>query len=106
MSLSLRKSITRPRALALLIHTSGLMLGFLVEAGSYWNSALGNSEVANGLLVGAGALYFVADLAGWWVLLSQLLQSVDFPIQVPVGDISHLIKGFSERPKSSKGYPV
>ncbi|MCJ1478232.1 hypothetical protein MMC13_006909 [Lambiella insularis] len=85
---------------------AGLMIGFLVEAGAYWNNALGNTELGSTLFVGAGALYFVADLAGWWVLFSQLLQSVDFPIQIPVGDISHLIKGYSDRPKSSKKYNV
>ncbi|MCJ1419922.1 hypothetical protein MMC32_006278 [Xylographa parallela] len=84
----------------------GLTIGFLVEAGSYWNNAEGNLETGSALLVVAGAIYFVADLAAWWVLFSQLLQSVDFPIQIPVGDISHIIKGYSERPKSSKGYPV
>ncbi|MCJ1393056.1 hypothetical protein MMC18_005928 [Xylographa bjoerkii] len=85
---------------------AGLTIGFLVEAGSYWNNAQGNTNLGSTLLVSAGAIYFVADLAAWWVLFSQLLQSVDFPIQIPVGDISHLIKGYSERPKSSKGYPV
>ncbi|MCJ1292131.1 hypothetical protein MMC34_003681 [Xylographa carneopallida] len=85
---------------------AGLTIGFLVEAGSYWNNAAGNTDSGSSLLVVAGAIYFVADLAAWWVLFSQLLQSVDFPIQIPVGDISHLIKGYSERPKSSKGYPV
>ncbi|MCJ1411129.1 hypothetical protein MMC19_005217 [Ptychographa xylographoides] len=85
---------------------AGLMIGFLLEASSYWNDAAANPAMGQVLLVAAGAIYFVACLAGWWVLLSQLLASVDFPIQIPVGDISHLIKGYSERPRSSKGYPV
>lgn len=30
-----------------------------------------------------------------WIFLAQMLASVDFPFQLPVGDISHVIKGGS-----------
>lgn len=33
----------------------------------------------------------------WYVLLVQLLEAVDFPITLPVGDLSNIIKGKSER---------
>ncbi len=36
-------------------------------------------------------------MAGWWIFFAQMLASVDFPFQIPVGDISHIIKGASTR---------
>jgi hypothetical protein len=30
-----------------------------------------------------------------------MLASVDFPIQIPVGDVSHLIRGASEKQKQN-----
>lgn len=52
------------------------------------------------------ASYFVGTLAGFEVFISQLLASVDFPYQLPVGDISHIIKGHSEKANNAKQYPV
>ena len=31
-------------------------------------------------------------MAGWWIFFAQMLASVDFPVQIPVFDISHLLK--------------
>ena len=36
-------------------------------------------------------------MAGWWIFFAQMLASVDFPFQIPVGDIGHIIKGGSMR---------
>lgn len=33
----------------------------------------------------------------WYVLAVQLLEAVDFPITLPVGDLSRYIKGKKER---------
>jgi uncharacterized protein len=33
----------------------------------------------------------------WYLLAIQLLEAVDFPITLPVGDLSKVIKGKSER---------
>jgi len=33
----------------------------------------------------------------WYVLLVQLLEAVDFPLTLPVGDLSKIIKGKSEK---------
>lgn len=77
---------------------------FVVLAGSYWQYALGNLVMAQKLQVAAGAFGFVATLAGWWIFFAQMLASVDFPIQIPVGDISHLITPLSERVKQKERY--
>ena len=82
----------------------GLTMVFVLLAGSYWNLASGNAEMANTLQVVSGAFGLVAVAAGWWIFLAQMLASVDFPIQLPVGDISHLIKPLSARQAKKEGY--
>lgn len=37
-------------------------------------------------------------------LLAQMLASVDFPIQIPVFDISHIIKPMSQKMKDKEEY--
>lgn len=44
---------------------------------------------------------FVSSAGAWWILAAQILASVDFPLQLPVGDLSHIIKGASDK-KSAK----
>lgn len=47
----------------------------------------------------AGAFLFVTCASGWWIFLAQMLAALDFPVQIPVGDLSTLIKGASQRAK-------
>lgn len=49
----------------------------------------------------AGALTFVICLLGWYLFFVQLLAAVDFPLNLPVGDLSRFIKGASERAKEN-----
>ncbi|KAJ6072660.1 hypothetical protein N7467_010745 [Penicillium canescens] len=51
--------------------------------------------------VGAGLLLAVS-LMGWYIFLSLILLAVDFPFRLPVGDLSTIIKGFSDK-KTSEG---
>ena len=44
-----------------------------------------------------GAFAFITALAGWWIFFAIMLASIDFPYAIPVGDLSTLIKGASER---------
>jgi hypothetical protein len=39
----------------------------------------------------------------WYYLIVVLLASVDFPVEVPVGDLSRLISGASQRKSPSGG---
>ncbi|KAK5129681.1 hypothetical protein LTR08_002973 [Meristemomyces frigidus] len=77
---------------------------FACLAGAYWHLALGNAGTASTLLVTAGALTFITDLCGWWIFFAIMLASLDFPFQIPVGDLSHIIKGASERAKLKEQY--
>ncbi len=51
---------------------------------------------------GGGALTFALSCMGFYLLLAQLLESVDFPIELPVGDLSTVIKGRSQILKDKK----
>ena len=42
-------------------------------------------------------MLFICAVLGWYLLLVLLLAAVDFPLNLPVGDLSHLIKGASEK---------
>lgn len=81
-----------------------LVPAFACLAGAYWHVALGNVETATTLQVAAGALTLIADVLGWWIFFAILLASLDFPFQLPVGDLSHYIKGASERAKAREEY--
>jgi hypothetical protein len=54
--------------------------------------------------VGAGLLLAVS-LLGWYIFLSMTLMAVDFPIRLPMGDLSTVIKAHSQlRPKKESEY--
>ena len=39
----------------------------------------------------AGAVFFVTDMIGWYIFIFLMLAAVEFPIQLPMGDLSHLV---------------
>ncbi|KAL8841803.1 MAG: hypothetical protein Q9176_002990 [Flavoplaca citrina] len=75
----------------------GLFFTFVLLTGSYWQGAIGHASAAANLQVASGAFAFLACLAGWWIFFAQMLASVDFPFQLPVGDINHFIRSGSDR---------
>ncbi|BCS25009.1 uncharacterized protein APUU_41453S [Aspergillus puulaauensis] len=76
-----------------------LEAGVLLLAASYWYLAQGLQEAALRLEKAGGACVFVFSVAGWYLLFSIMLQSVDFPISLPVGDLSTRFEGKSAREK-------
>lgn len=76
-----------------------LTLGFAVLSGSYWQAAQGNADISRKLVIATGAFFFVTCLAGWWIFFAIMLAALDFPFQIPVGDLSTMIKGLSARKK-------
>ncbi|KAL8992967.1 MAG: hypothetical protein Q9188_007453 [Gyalolechia gomerana] len=84
-----------------------LVCAFGCLAGAYFNFALVYENATNvaaatragRLVVAGGAFTFVTSLAGWYIFFAIMLASLDFPLQVPVGDLSTMIKGASERVK-------
>ena len=95
-----------------------LVPAFGCLAGAYWHLAKGEAAIAGKLLITGGALTFIADILGWWIFFAIMLASLDFPFQLPgkpkaalctkfhpanvnaVGDLSHIIKGASEKAKA------
>ena len=72
-----------------------LVPAFSCLAGFFWYAAEG--VLATKLQHAAGGLTFVVSLLGWYLFFVQLLASVDFPLNLPVGDLSRFIKGASEK---------
>ncbi|KAJ5594826.1 GPR1/FUN34/YaaH-class plasma membrane protein [Penicillium hispanicum] len=78
---------TRINVLFVLIFMS-LIVVFCLLAAAYWNLGAGDEVMGNRLTVGAGAALFLATMLGFWLLTAQLLDSVGFPLSLPVGDLS------------------
>jgi len=92
MIVALRTNIIFFLIFALLVPAFGCL------AGVYFYAALG--VTAHTLQHAAGGLTFATCLLGWYLFFVQLLASVDFPLNLPVGDLSRFIKGASERAKA------
>ncbi|KAI5817091.1 GPR1/FUN34/yaaH family-domain-containing protein [Pyronema omphalodes] len=72
-------------------------IAFPLLAASDWAKGMGNEHLGHTLLVAGGAACFVVAMLGWYALLSSLLQSVDFPFDLPMGDLSNIILGKQQR---------
>lgn len=68
---------------AFMIVFLGLTLGFGLLTGTQWQLAKGNMDYALKLLEGGGGCAFVSCCAGWWILISLVLISTDFPLEIP-----------------------
>ncbi|PFH58838.1 hypothetical protein XA68_13166 [Ophiocordyceps unilateralis] len=61
-----------------------------------------NGPRARSMGKGAGALSFVAALAGWYLLVAELLAAVDFPYQLNVGHLSNVVKGKRQKEEGKR----
>ncbi|EEU35099.1 uncharacterized protein NECHADRAFT_82458 [Fusarium vanettenii 77-13-4] len=78
-----------------------LVPALFLLVGAFWVWAedyTANTALATKLCQAAGALLFVTCLSGWYILLAILLATVDFPIQIPVGDLTNVVKSKSSKP--------
>ena len=78
---------------------TGLLILIALFTGSYWNAASGKLEAAQEQQYMAGVFGLITTSIGWYIFIAQMLESVDFPLQLPVGDLSRFITPFSERVK-------
>ncbi|KAL1887172.1 hypothetical protein Sste5346_010383 [Sporothrix stenoceras] len=77
-----------------------LIPAFACLGAAFWYMAEdleGTTALVAKLFQAGGAILFVTCACGWYILLSIMLAIVDFPIQLPVGDLSTVIKGRSAR---------
>lgn len=50
-----------------------------------------------GKLQAAGAFNFALCIPIWHIFIAQILDAVDFPITLPVGDLSTIVPGRSQK---------
>ncbi|KAF2636761.1 GPR1/FUN34/YaaH-class plasma membrane protein-like protein [Massarina eburnea CBS 473.64] len=79
-----------------------LVLTFAMLTGAYLQLNNGNIVLAGRLQVAGGAFAFATCVFGWWIFFAIMLASLDFPFEIPVGDLSGFIKGASERNAAEK----
>ncbi|KAJ5291915.1 hypothetical protein N7478_001166 [Penicillium angulare] len=82
---------TRTNMVYTLIFLS-LLLVFLLLSGAYWDLGGGNAVVGERCVKGAGAALFVASLLGFYLLIVQLFEALEFPFHLPVGDLAVMWK--------------
>lgn len=66
------------------------------------DNATANASAVATQLQAAGALAFVVCMLGWYIWMAIMLASLDFPFQLPVGDLSKYVKGASEKRKPAE----
>ena len=69
---------------------------------SYFYAANGMLAIAKTTRVVGGAFSFIASMVAWYLWFSLILESVDFPVTLPVGDLSKYVKGKSDKAKSER----
>ncbi|MCJ1299212.1 hypothetical protein MMC08_002004 [Hypocenomyce scalaris] len=92
------------------LRTNGIFVGlftplvpsFGLLAGSFWNWAQGKATAALNCQKGAGALLFVICWLGWYLFFAMMVVALDFPFILPVGDLSALITGATEKARRKK----
>ncbi|OGM44476.1 plasma membrane ammonium transporter (Ato3), partial [Aspergillus bombycis] len=88
---SIRTNICLFTALFLLVIT------FSLFAATYFQLALGEIALASRLQMAAGAFSLALVIPIWHIFIAQMLEAVDFPIAIPVGDLSTVILGRSQK---------
>jgi len=76
-----------------------LVPAFMLLAGSYFKVASGDANMGKKLAEASGAFCFVTCCCGWYIFFAIMLASVDFPLDLPLVDLSHIVKGASEKRK-------
>ncbi|KAL1800853.1 hypothetical protein ACET3X_001195 [Alternaria dauci] len=72
---------------------------FALLAGSHLQAANGQAALSTKLAEASGAFCFVTCLCGWYIFSAIMLASVDFPFDLPLVDLSTVVKGASEKRK-------
>jgi len=84
-----------------------LDITYALLTGVYFALASKNYELATGLLRASGTVALLSCIAGWYILAALLLESLDFPVKPPMGDLSRFITSASDiraRRKESLDY--
>lgn len=79
-----------------------LVITFACLTGAYFQLNNGATALAGRLQITAGATAFITCCFGWYIFFAIMLASLDFPFEVPVGDLSGLVKGASQKNAAEK----
>ncbi|KAF7191000.1 Protein alcS [Pseudocercospora fuligena] len=80
-----------------------LALTFILVAASYWCvTEAGKMVVGHNLQLAGASCGFVVMIIGWYLLLALMLTTVDFPFNLPVFDLSHVVPSNTELMKKRK----
>ncbi|KAL6244759.1 hypothetical protein RBB50_008287 [Rhinocladiella similis] len=71
--------------------------------GIYFNFALGNLSAAARCQKAAGVLTFMIGFPLAWLFMAEILEAVDFPLVVPVGDLSRRFPGHNQKHRNRAG---
>lgn len=68
---------------------------------SFFAVAHGHPERAITLQYAGAGILLAVSLLGWYIFLSLILLSVDFPFRLPLGDLSTVVPGYVQRDEDS-----
>ena len=78
-----------------------LVVTFALTAATFFQTALGNAVHAAKLQKAAGAFNFALCVPIWHIFVAQILDAVDFPFALPVGDLSTVVLGKSQKSRKN-----
>ncbi|EME82292.1 uncharacterized protein MYCFIDRAFT_40412 [Pseudocercospora fijiensis CIRAD86] len=80
---------------------------FACLAAAFWKYAEGDMSAGLRLQHAGGGLAFALALGGWYLFAAMILASVDFPVTLPLFDLSTIVPGASDLARAKvKGSPV
>ncbi|CAI7572250.1 unnamed protein product [Penicillium pancosmium] len=79
-----------------------IVSGFSLLAGVFFQIALGHMAEAAKLQKVAGAFILVLCVPAWYLFTAQLFEAVEFPIALPVGDLSTVVRGRRQKGESEE----
>ncbi|RLL98713.1 hypothetical protein CFD26_102593 [Aspergillus turcosus] len=74
-----------------------LVVQYCLLAGVNWTQADGDIRSASRVQKAAGGAGIVVVSAGWYLFTKLMLDSMDFPLPLPVGDLGRVVPGRSSR---------
>ncbi|KAK3676668.1 hypothetical protein LTR78_003443 [Recurvomyces mirabilis] len=70
---------------------------FPLLTASYFAAAGGAATLATTTRIAGAAFAFIASMIAWYLWFSMLLDAVDFPLVLPVGDLTKYVKGRNDK---------
>jgi hypothetical protein len=75
------------------------VITFALFAATFFQLSVGNPAHAATLEKTAGGLTFALCLPIWWIFIAQIFEAVDLPLTIPVGDLSTVVLGKTQKAK-------